>query len=162
MLKLGVKTYSESTQLVSKDKVYGTVDQVLKEFIKDEELPDGELIIKDEDNANNTGHQMMFLLREINSEKSEDDLITSDDIMLSKTMSDAIRTGELHTSALKQFVIVEHENNTNGAVYPLMVRPQDVNRDRKAIDKLSVKSSTKVTKAYKRETVTGTISKFNL
>jgi len=162
MLKLGVKKYAEATQLVSPDKVYGSVEQVLKDFIKSEDLPTAELIIKDEFNANTVGRQMMFLFREINKDKKEEDLFCSDDIMLSKTMSDAIRTGELHTSALKQFMIVEHENNTNGAIYPLMVRPQEVSKDRKAIDKLSVKADTKVTKAYKRESVTSTISKFNL
>jgi len=163
MLKLGVKKYSESTQLVSKDKIYGSVQSQIDEFIKDNEIKDAELRIKDEVNAANTGHQMMFIIREIDATKPKDELLTSDDVMLSKTMSDAIRTGELHTSALKQFIVVEHENNTNGAIYPLMVRPQDVERDDSSLNKFSVSSKAKVTKAYKRDetTVKSTIAKFN-
>lgn len=163
MLKLGVKKFSESQQLIDASLVYGAVVDQIKNFKTETGAKDAELRIKSASNLANSGAQLMFIIREIDKDKAPSELMTSDDIMLSKAMSDAIRTGELHISALKDFIIVEHTNNTNGAVYPLIVRPTDI-ADDSQLDKFSVKSGQAVTKKYERvsEDIDSVMSNLNL
>ena len=164
MLKLGVKKFSESKQLVDPSLVYGTVAEQIENFKSETGAKDAELRIKDAGNLANTGAQLMFIIREINPQKkNKGELLASDDIMLNKAMSDAVRTGELHLSALKDFVIVQHTNNTNGASYPLIVRPQDV-ADDTILDRFSVNSAQTVTKKYQRavENVDDVMANLNL
>ena len=119
--------------------------------------------MKSASNLANVGAQLMFIIREVNSAKKPANLLTSDDINLGKAMSDALRSGELHISALQDFVIVEHTNNTNGAVYPLIVRPTDV-ADDSQLDKFAVKSGSAITKKYERasEDIDSVMANLNL
>ena len=150
-MNLGVKTMKESTQLYSADKVEGTVEEVLKAFKESTGVKDCEMIYKADENFANTGSMMMFIIAEVNDKKEEGDLFTSDDIFLSRKMSDQIRTGELNFSALLDFVVVHHTNNTDGSEYPLMVRPSQVqNRDNARKFSISLKS--KQTKKYQPKT----------
>ena len=154
MFKLGIKKYADSVQMYDASLVHGTVEECIENFVKESGVKNAEVRPKDKVNLNKLGSQLMFIIREINKDKKEDDLLTSDDLFLSKEMSDEIRSGELHLSALKKFVVVQHTNNETsknpGAVYPLIVRPQQVTNS-KELDKFAIKRDTAVTKEYTRE-----------
>jgi hypothetical protein len=152
MFKLGVKKFSESTQLIDASLVHGSVADVIESFKVETGAKDAELRIKSAVNLANTGAQLVFIIREINSSKKPANLLTSGEINLGKSMSDAVRSGEVHISALKDFLIVDHTNNTNGATYPLIVRPQEV-ADDSQLDKFAVNSAQAVTKTYERDIV---------
>ena len=153
MLKLGVRKVSEAVQVIDPSKVYGTVDQVMSEFAEDNNIKKVQLVPKVGINVAKMGAQMMFIIKEVHKTKAEKNLLCSGDIFLSAGMSDAIRTGELHISALKEFMIVEHENNTNGAIYPLIVRPTEVadEETNALLQTLVIDDKTAITKAYQRD-----------
>lgn len=154
MKKLGVKKFSESTQLYSQENVYGSVREIIEDFKKTEKVKNASLVMKSGANLKKTGAMLMFVVKEVDDSKPAADLLCSDDIFLSRVMSDQIRSGEVHISALLDFVVVHHTNYEQsasaGAEYPLIVRPTSV-EDPALLAEYSISADTKVTKTYKRD-----------
>lgn len=155
MLKLGVKKVKDDNQAIDPSLVYGTVNELMSKFQEENKLKGVEFRPKVGTNVGKTGSLMMFIIREKNPSKKKENLFVSDDLFLSGAMSDAIRSGEVHVSALKDFVVVQHTNNSEsanpGATYPLIVRPTEVQND-EDLDKFAITSESEITKAYERDT----------
>ena len=136
-----------ATGQVDPELVYGTIREVIAQFKKDEKLKNVEFRPKSAVNVGRAGKQMMFIIKEVNPDKLPSELVVSDDLFLSVAMSDQIRSGELHTSALLDFELVHHTNESNGADYPLIVRPTGA-VDNSVLDKFAVNETSTVSKAY--------------
>lgn len=155
MLKLSVKKVKDSTQAIDPSLVYGTVRKIIAQFKEENRVAEAVFIPKVGSNLKEPGKMMIFIVREVNKAKKPENLLCSEDLFLPVVTADAVRTGEIHVSALLDFVVVAHTNNEQsanpGAEYPLIVRPQQV-QDNSALEKFGISDTTEVTVAYERDT----------
>lgn len=131
---------------------FGTVKQAIENFAKENKFAGAKMIPVNATNLGSAGKQMLLVIKEVDASKKPSELASSDTIHVGREISDMVRSGEIAFSALLDFPIILHENNTNGAEYPLVVKPTisaEVNEE--AMSSFVLTSDTKVTRAYQRE-----------
>lgn len=151
MSKLKLSVNTEVFQRTDREE-YGTVREAIENFTKDNDLKASKCVPVNATNLSTAGKQVLLVIKEVNAQKKEHNLKVSDTIHVGREISDMIREGEIAFTALLDFPIVQHENNSNGAVYPLVVRPTvSVEDSEESLAEFTLTSDTQVTQAYERD-----------
>lgn len=151
MSKLKLSVNTEVFQRTDREE-YGTVREALKDFAADNSLKNAKCVPVNATNLSTLGKQVLLVMKEVNPQKKEHNLKVSDTIHVGREISDMIREGEIAFTALLDFPIIQHENNSNGAVYPLVVRPTtSIEDSEESLSEFTLTLDTEVTKAYERD-----------
>ena len=99
-------------------------------------------------NVQNTGNQLIIRIIEVNKDKAFKDLDYRD-INAGSKISDLVRSKEIGVSTLLDFPVIEHTNEGNGAVYPLVVSPSN-EASAEANAKFSVDATAKASSTFEQ------------